>query len=62
MRIWLWSFVIYLADNILLVQEARDSLTSWANVSFLSRTWSIQQMIITSTVTESFYVDILLTC
>jgi len=32
------AVVIYSADNLVLVQEARDSLTSWATISFLSGT------------------------
>lgn len=32
------AVAIYSADNIVLVKEARYSLTSWATISFLSRT------------------------
>jgi len=32
------AVVFYSVDNIVLVQEARDSLTSWATISHLIRT------------------------
>jgi len=32
------AVVIYSVDNTVLVQKARDSLTSWVTISFLSRT------------------------
>jgi len=31
------AVVIHSVDSIVLVQEARDSLSSWATISFLSR-------------------------